>query len=351
MFDKEKAQKLSRILAGYVPVRVNGITYTIYDYTFIQEYAADLHQQSVKDDVGYGEYFSDDVRQEILKSKNLWSDKLQKELDGLVAHQSVIRKEINAAEFQSNKRSRLLTTLKANEARVNYLEDRRNLLAGHTIENFARIERYKHLLYQNVYYNGKKLWNTWEEFDAAEIGLITSLLNQAYFVPLIDTKDIRYVARNEPWRSLWKASNGRDSLFGKPAIEYTILQRDLVYWSLVYDNVFENPDCPEEKVIHDDDLLDAWFTEQTDKRKNRGKAGDKVGNSKIANAQNVGIFVDTPEDAEKVYNLNDAAARQAIAKKESVIAKKGRIEEQNLPDSQQEIRMQMNKMAAKARGK
>ena len=203
----------------------------------------------------------------------------------------------------------------------------------------------------SVYYNGKKLWNTWEEFDAAEIGLITSLLNQAYFVPLIDTKDIRAVARNEPWRSLCKASNGRDSLFGKPAIEYTILQRDLVYWSLVYDNVFENPDCPEESVIHDDDLLDAWFTEQTDKRKNRGKTGDKVGNSKIANAQNVGIFVDTPEDAEKVYNLNDAAARQAIAKKESVIAKKGRIEEQNLPDSQQEIRMQMNKLAAKARGK
>ena len=353
MLAQERIQNMSRIIAGYVPVEIQGRTYLVYDPTFIQEYEAEIYIKNLRQDMLDNTVcFTEDLRLEMLREKDLWNDKMQKEIEGLVNHQITLKKEIAQCQFKSTQKARITNTLRANEARVEKLEDRRNILIGHTLESFLRIEKYKCLLAENVYYQNKRLWPSWDEFETADIAFITILLNRAFFNNSISEKMIREIARTEPWRSLWKAATNRDSLFGKPVIQYTTLQRDLVYWSMVYDNVFENPECPSDDILENDDMLDAWFIEQHEKRKGKGTAAEKMKNDKIANAQSIGIFVDTPEDAEKVYKLNDAVARKAIANKEAAIAKHGKVEEQHLPEAQQELRMKMNQLAAqKARGK
>lgn len=335
---------MSRIIAGYCEVVIGDITYEIRDHSFTQEHDARIYSKKILGEIS-DDGLTEAARLEILQERNIWNGRLDAEMHGLINHQKVLLDEIKKSEFKSKQKQRLLATLEANKRRVSELSDIENRLSAVTVENFARIEKYKRILYWCTYVNGERCWKTWDQFEREDAAIVTRLVNEAFFNRQCGEKEIRDIARSEPWRSLWKSSTGRDSLFGKPVVQYSSMQRELAYWSLVYDSVFESSECPADDVIQNDDLLDAWFADQADKRKTKGKSTE-VKNDKIANAQAVGIFVDSPEDAEKVYNLNDPITKGKIKQREQFIAAKGKVAEEMLPEAQQEMRMQMNKLAA-----
>lgn len=66
------------------------------------------------------------------------------------------------------------------------------------------------------------------------------------------------------WRARWKASTKTGSpLFEGATIDWNINQVHLAFWSNFYDNIFEHPERPENKVIDNDDLLDKWVRDKT----------------------------------------------------------------------------------------
>lgn len=346
MTQQERLKNLSRILAGYTPVVYRGVIYKIYDYTFDQEFEANAYYEFVYNEyLENGDVFTDEERMKTLAERGIWSPKKDKELEQLYKDQEVIKKEIANSEFKSANRARYNAMLKKNIEKVEEMEEAKSTLYANTLEYMCRIAKYQQILFANTHLNGKRLWNTWDEFQKTDMNFIMFLLNKSYLRNIFTESVIRDLARNEPWRGLWKASQKSDCLFGKPVVQYTISQRDLTYWSIIYDNIYDSPECPPDSIIHNDALLDAWFVEQSKKR--QAKSSANIGNSRIANAQDVGIFVDSPEDAEKVYNLNDPAAKNKIMQKERYIAQKGRVKEEHLPESQLTLRMMMNKAAGK----
>ena len=52
------------------------------------------------------------------------------------------------------------------------------------------------------------------------------------------------------------------SLFNRPSVELTKDQLSLSSYSTLYDNVYESHECPNEKIIDDDDCLDGWLIQQ-----------------------------------------------------------------------------------------
>jgi hypothetical protein len=152
-----------------------------------------------------------------------------------------------------------------------------------------------------------------------------------------DDREIRELARTEPWRSVWVCKKVSE-IFPCRAIDFTDEQRNLVGWSSHYDNIFEHPDCPGEEVVSDDDMLDGWCVEQ--KRKRNSPQVPKG-----VDGQEIFIPVDTPEDAKKIEAFNSPEARRIKQQRQQVIRQKGSVSHHELPDVARQ-----NKMAANQQG-
>ena len=74
----------------------------------------------------------------------------------------------------------------------------------------------------------------------------------------------------------------------------------------MYDNVYESSESPSEEVIDDDDLLDGWFIIQRkkqEKEKLQSEVANMTNNEKITNSEEVYIFTDSAEEAERINDL------------------------------------------------
>lgn len=161
--------------------------------------------------------------------------------------------------------------------------------------------------------------------DYSEIGL--SNLQMLYQTEILSDEEVRQVAKSNIWRSYWLAK--QDGVFGKPAIELTDMQRQLISWTKLYDSAFESPDCPSEEVLNDDYAFDGWLI----KRKNdRASKSGISSNEKINNAGEVFINArGTPEEAAKkrahIDRMNNPEAKAKIQDIKSI---KGSIDDKDL---------------------
>lgn len=89
----------------------------------------------------------------------------------------------------------------------------------------------------------------------------------------------------------------------------TINQRNLLTWSKIYDNVQESLECPSEKVIEDDDMLDGWFLVQKLERERERVERERESSSskskqasKLANAQ---VMFSPNDEFSDMDNINE----------------------------------------------
>lgn len=103
------------------------------------------------------------------------------------------------------------------------------------------------------------------------------------------------------WRARWKASTKTHTpLFEGCTTDWNINQVALAFWSNFYDNIFEHPERPENKVIDNDDLLDKWVKDKTKEmeelaRKNSKKHRNGSGISMSAHDHSEVIIFDEEE--------------------------------------------------------
>ena len=116
-----------------------------------------------------------------------------------------------------------------------------------------------------------------------------------------------------------------------------------MYLVIMYDNVYENTDSPDDDVIQDDDCLDGWFIVQRRKyetEKTRRETEDLLGNSKIANSQEVFIMAPDQEAANKLYDLNDPVARSVVrSRQHQKDQHEGQLDFREFTDVKQDIAM------------
>jgi hypothetical protein len=84
----------------------------------------------------------------------------------------------------------------------------------------------------------------------------------------------------------------------------------LMTLSRMYDNIYENPDRPDELVINDDDMLDGWLLVQKKKREQEAREATKeIMERRHGNAGEIFIMADTEDDIKDIEKMNDARAR------------------------------------------
>ena len=112
----------------------------------------------------------------------------------------------------------------------------------------------------------------------------------------------------------------------------------------MYDRIYESVDCPSEEVIEDNDMLDGWLAVQrqkmkTEKRK-RETENQLAVSSKINEAEEVFIPVETADDAKRIAELNDPAAQRVRKQRFNQLKEKGTVKVQEFADMKQKQSMQ-----------
>jgi hypothetical protein len=346
MISAEKDLIVSRIIAGCFKCEVDNIILLLKHPTRFQRYLAEeVYQEQFEKALANGSY-TEAKLMEFLYKKNLWSDKKQKDLNNMIKNIDDFKLGLFEAGFKSQQQNiirKALTLTKAEQSKLHAQLHEYDYLTASGVANMAKARYIVATSLHRV--DGSKLFNDSELWAVPDY--IVEIAANSIAVQKLTEAKIREIARTDPWRTTWLSRKSEASVFGIAAVDLTDEQRMLSIWATVYDNVYEHPDCPEDSVISDDDILDGWMILQ--KRKREAERGGKtldnmIDNENIRNSEEIFIPADTIDDARKVNTLNDAGAAIVKSQRQAVINRRGIVNETEMPDSQMKIRQQMTEM-------
>jgi len=284
----------------------------------------------------------------LLKEHGFWIEDSEKQLSTLREDLKKLESSKSQYRFKSSELRRIERTCSTIKNEIERIDKTKKTFFDQTAKYQGDL-RARHWMLQKCLYKNleSRLWESWGSFEnETNLKKVNDLLALSFFNANFGEANMRELARTEPWRSTWRsACKTGTPVFSAPTSEFTSNQKHLVYWSMVYDNVYESTDCPSSAIIDDDAKLDLWFEEQSIKHENQrldrsGQTESLISNKKIANSDQVFVPVDTAQDAKKVYNeLNSPTAKRTFMKRERAIQEKGGIKEVDMPDTKQEIAM------------
>lgn len=332
MDDRQRELLTYRIISGKIRCSTpNGVFYVKSASPEEKYISEQIYQESYDEAILDGAY-SKDAFSVFLEEKGVWSPILQAKFDKLTKNIEDLKVAIYNNYLDSEVRLQLKETLSKTKKELNGLYERLHSYDFISADGISQLQKAKFLAAMSIYDKDDNKIFTIDSYWLADTKIIETVT--AHIKSRLSEEEIRELSRSEPWRSIWFCRKSSTSIFPCSAIELTDEQKSLVYWSQIYDNVYENPKCPPEDLVADDDALDGWFIVQSKNRKqetDKDWVESKITNPDIKNSGE--IFIKTSKkDASRVYGVNDAmgrAGQRALFKK---IEKEGVIEVSNQPD-------------------
>ena len=267
------------------------------------------HANLIYDNILHEERFNDWIREENMihhmVSAGLWTyqtdsliTKLEKQIEDLKVD---LFKSYLAPDKQKTFRKSL------NNARYNLgnILSKKQEFLTHTLEGYALSIKNEYIICNTLYKNNKQIFDN-NSKDFKSYSYFNDIVNEIN-KHNITLEQFKFVARSSLWRSYWNAN--KNNIFSNQVIDWTDDQRTLVNISRMYDNVYENPDCPSDEVINDDDMLDGWMIMQrrkTEKEK-KTKNFDEL-NPHVKNAGEVFVMTKGSDAFEDVMSMNSPEA-------------------------------------------
>ena len=329
-----------RIRSGVLTVKIHGQTLKVKPATIQGNLDACEEYMSVYDlCLAKGIPTQEDML-EWMMDKDLWSYNEERRIT--ITKEAIEELKLSCYE---NRRNSITVNDKKNqiralERRFKQLNDTKYKYYSSTCEGIASSAKNSFIIENNTFCEGQR-------YSFSKVSPDSILAEYLDFHNLEDNL-IRFLARSEPWRTIWiTRTNTSSPLFlNEPEIDLTINQRSILAWSQMYDNVYESMDCPDKYVIEDDDLLDGWFIEQTKKRekdKARQDLDHSIKNEKIRNSQEVFSVVNNVEEFKKVDSLNSTHSKIIQKQRENLIKQKGGVGQGAFHDEKLKYVAQQNK--------
>lgn len=276
-----------------------------------------------------------------------WDPETDIQIAGITADIKNLKKGLIDLWFNKGHLENARSTLRSAEsALMSRLMKKADILDG-SAEAHAKMRQQRFLISRiTKTLDDELLWASEKEFDdCREVTLINRLANTYFAISCCGAKVLREIARTCPWRQLWKSCSPVE-IFGRTANEWTYNQKELAAWSGTYDSVFEAYQRPPKEIVDDDDLVDSWLMRESEKMEDKTtgdlsssvlpKSGKKSGREEV-------FVVSDKEGAKNVYAMNDPLAKAKIKAQQKHMEKHGSVKDQNLPQSQQQMRQQIMK--------
>lgn len=327
---------LYRIIQGRLRVCVNGLVFYIHEpnSSLINE-SYYIYEEILEQAYMAGNLIEEE-KDNFLIDQDIWSPAFDRELSDISKKIDDLKVEAYNSFFNTKQLKIIKREIASLNTKYNNLYSKKHAYDSTTCHGIAEQTRWQWILNNSVY-------------DASGNKLELSMLKLAdiYSENMIDQSQIREIARSNNWRTMWAISKKGGLLFNKPAVDFSRDQLTLCSYSLMYDNVYEHPESPDEKIIQDDDCLDGWFIVNRRKQEQ-----DKISNSlnkitdnpKIRNAQEQYIVVNSPEMAQTIMDMNDPITKNKIKQRAAMVEEKGTAKDLDFNDVKQELQMKANQM-------
>ncbi len=328
MNQNERNSLAYRILAGTLRCKVGGITYCVRPQTVDIINRANEVYDSIVNDESFEEGFLSEQQINML----IGIPNIDEQIKNMYTRQEDLKVEMYEAYLNNEVVDKLRKTLKMVADKSLELYYKKHEFDYLTLEGYAAIFKGYFLLAETLYtLDGQKVITT--DIESADYLFLD---NVSYVISVlgITHEQMREISRTDPWRSYWNV--GKAEMFGKPAIELTEDQRSLISYSKFYDSVLESPDCPNDTIIEDNDLLDGWLIKgrrERDKDK-KTKEIDKLLGTKHQKDSEIFLPVTSAEAAKHIDELNTPLARQQKQQRERIIQARGVVEDKEFPDVQ-----------------
>jgi len=350
--NNEAILKVSRVCSGLLFVSVKDVGRNKFELIlrnpslYYINLSNELFFDFIQEGLEYGLY-SESEYEDFLLDNELWLPEGEEKIKSLRKDMDELKVKMFQTGFNSRELNECRKILKYVKDDINKLFSQKHRYDYLSAKGFADSEKMKFLIGNSLYdINKRKLIkNGYWEFPT----FVLEQVAVVYKNSRLTEEQIRWLVRNEPWRTIWTSKKGNLSLFTVSSSELSDEQKAFIAWSSIYDAITENPDSPPQDVIDDDDLIDGWMILQ---RKNRDKdllqkrAENLITNDKIKNSSDIFLPVSTKEDFEKVSSLNDAQGNLIKKQRFSYVEKHGVVKESEMPDVKKDIKIERNRMYA-----
>ncbi len=332
---------ISMIRFGSLYIDKDDITLIVKPPTIEQNYQASLIYNKAYEQAMIDEILSEDEINQWMIETGLWTQKHEEKTDGLKKDLEKLKIEIYNHRDDEKLRERIRIYIRAGEKQLSEHLREKNSYYQNSREGYALSEKVSWIIKNTTYCN-----NTMYDFRDISLSYIVDEWHNS----VLSESQIRELAREEPWKSLWSIKGNVNRLFVNDSNqELTLNQKNLVIWSQIYDNIQESIDCPNDNVIKDDDMLDGWFLTQSKKREKEKLEKDfesKQANEKIKNSSEVYIMANPndPNGIQKINALNDQFGNNIKQQRMQVIKEKGFARQHDFADEKQKMQMQITNM-------
>lgn len=339
MNDADFELLLYRILSGKIKFYYHNEQYELRTPTSEIRYDAELLYNNILNEEKFNEWIRLENLDYMLINLGLWT----KDTNIIIKD---IEKKIERSKVELFLNCMLMDKVKKIKKELNNFRNQLNTIMNHknemysnTLEGYASSIKNEYIICKTLFKNNKPV------FQYSNHNNQTSYVHFNHIVMEINKQNIsieqyKALARHNIWRSYWGCN--KENLFNQSVSDWTEDQRTLVNISRMYDNVYNHPECPDDKVIEDDDMLDGWMIYQQDQAKKNKKQEqiDRL-NPKLKNAQEVFITPSGKEDVSEIMGLNSAESLAKIKNRTNIINKSGSVNAINLPDVQSDLRQQI----------
>jgi hypothetical protein len=327
---------LHRILSGYLIFYYKQDKYELRKISNNLRYEADLLYENII----YDEKYNDWIRQEhvdnILINLGLWTkdtvniiSKLEKSIDAL-------KVQLFENFLNSTNQNRIRNSLNSTRNSLDKIRNIKTEFIANTLEGYAASIKNEFIICNSLFKNNKQVFeydNT--DKNATSLSYFNELVNEINKYN-ISISNFKKLARHYIWKSYWNIKN--ISMFPGTISEWTDDQRSLISFSQMYDSIYEHPECPDDKIIDDDDMLDGWMIVQRKKiEKAKKQASVDSINPNLKNANEVFLFGQKPEEVEEILSLNSKEGLNRIKEKVNYINNTGAVSDSMLPDVRRQI--------------
>jgi len=319
-----------QISAGYIKYRAENLVLYIHEPNLDECYSAqEVYNQAYEEAELEGVYTIEEML-DVLRKNELWSDKDEAILKGLPKEIEDFKVKMFENLMKTKIRESLRGHLTKAKKQFEEIINKKHGYDLYTCSGYASYARACWTVEHCTRLEGGCVYN-WKDVGLAEVMNFAQQSRPS-------EEQIREIAKTDPFRTCWGAS--KEKTFSQRGVELTDVQKGLILWSKLYDGIHENPDCPSDDVVQDDDLFDGWLIHErrkreTEKNQNSAEAYDM-------DADEVFIPVETSEDQNRVNGLNDPTSQMVIQQRHNQIQDAKSIKHSDLIDVRRDLQMKAN---------
>lgn len=342
MNDADIESVLYRILSGLLLFWYDGEKYELRSPSILIKYEAQLLYDKILEEEKYNQWIREENLTAYLINLGLWTKDTMTIIKDLEKKIENYKIELYRSAALKDREKVNRKNLEQTRMQLDKILVKKTDLLTHTLEGYGLSIKNEYILCNTLYKNNKLIFTDNINNSQSSYIYFNNLVNKVNQYH-ISVSQFKTVARHQLWKSYWNCN--KHNLFNKPITDITDDQRTLVNISKMYDSIYDHPECPIDKVIEDDDMLDGWMLLQqrkSEQAKNHKKV-DEI-NPKLKNATEVFLMADSQESAQEIISLNSPESKYRMNEKLAFVSARGEANENELPDVQRDLMNKANQM-------